>query len=132
VVAGIWPIGVVLALGSSLALVRRLPDVPAGSAVSIALRGHVLAGQQVAAAARREWWPIVLAGAMVSRRWRWSALIAVLVAGRRTPTDVAYGWGVWSSMRRLRTWAPVVPRLSAWPGRQTRQAGWPGRQTRQA
>jgi mycofactocin system glycosyltransferase len=122
VVVGIWPIGAVLALGSSLALVRKLPDVPARSAVSIALRGHLLAGQQVAAAARREWWPIVLAGALVSRRWRWWAVIAVLVAGRRTPTDVAYGWGVWSSMRRLRTWAPIVPRLSAWPGRQPRQA----------
>jgi hypothetical protein len=44
----------------------------------------------------------------------------VLSDVRATPTDLAYGWGVWGGMFRLRTPAPLVPRLSAWPGRRSR------------
>jgi len=114
---GQWVPAVALGVGSSAALVRKLPDVPPRSAIWLALRGHLLAGQQLASAARRVWWPILLAGALVSRRCRWGLLIAIASNPKATPTDVAYGWGVWTGMRRRRTWSPLVPRLDAWPGR---------------
>jgi hypothetical protein len=112
----------VLVLGSSAALVRKLPDVTPGASFTLALRGHLFAGGQIASAVRRVWWPIVAVAALAgSKRMRLVAVAAVLSDVRSTPTDVAYGWGVWASMRRLRTLAPIVPRLNAWPGRQPRQ-----------
>lgn len=111
---------VALGTGSAAALVRKLPDVPPRVALGLAVRGHLLAGRQFAAAVRRVWWPILLVGAVVSRRCRWWLLVALASDVRSAPTDVAYGWGVWTGMRRLRTWAPVVPRLSAWPDQQSR------------
>jgi mycofactocin system glycosyltransferase len=110
-------VAVATAVGSSLALVRRLPDVPPRAAVGLALNGHLAAGRQLATAVRRAWWPLVVAGAVVSRRMRWIAAVSVLADVSATPTDVAYGWGVWQGMWRHRTWSPVAPRLSAWPGR---------------
>jgi hypothetical protein len=57
----------------------------------------------------------------VSRRARRTACAvagaAVVADLQATPTDVAYGWGVWSGMRRHRTVAPILPRLVSWPGR---------------
>ena len=114
---GRWMPAVALGVGSSVALVRKLPDVPPRSAFWLALRGHVLAGQQFASAGRRVWWPILVAAAAVSRRGRWWLLLALASSIRVAPTDVAYGWGVWAGARRLRTWSPLVPRLNAWPGR---------------
>jgi mycofactocin system glycosyltransferase len=109
---------VALGAGSSAALIRTLPDVPARASFGLAARGHLLAGQQIAQAARRVWWPMLAVVALWSRRARWWAVVAMLCDAGRTPTDLAYGWGVWSGMWRLRTPAPIVPRLSAWPGRQ--------------
>lgn len=105
------------AVGSSFALVRRLPDLPWRASVELAMRGHLLAGLQIASAIRRAWWPIAVVGSLFSRRLRLVALAAIVADVRATPTDVAYGWGVWTAMRRHHTWAPIVPRLSAWPGR---------------
>jgi mycofactocin system glycosyltransferase len=120
-VAGGHPVvGAATALGSAAALPRKLPDVPAAASIRLALRGHLLAGRQLATAVRRVWWPIVMVGALVSRRLRWLAVVSILADPAATPNDVAYGWGVWSGMRRHRTLAPIVPRFSAWPGRQPR------------
>jgi len=119
---GRWLPAAALGAGSSAALVRKLPDVPPRSAVLLAVRGHLLAGQQFASAARRVWWPILAVGAAVSRRCRWLLLLALAIDVKAAPTDLAYGWGVWTGMRRLRTWAPIIPHLSAWPGRQPRQS----------
>jgi len=121
---------VALGAGSSAALVRKLPDVPSRSAMWLAVRGHLLAGQQFASAARRVWWPILLAGAVVSRRCRWLLLLALASNVKAAPTDLAYGWGVWTGMRRLRTWAPIIPRLGSWPGRQQQPRPSPGRMGR--
>lgn len=118
--AGRWRSAVALAAGSSAAMVHKVPDVPASATAKVAMRGQLLAGRQLAASMRREWWPLMALGALVSRRCRWVALIAIVSDLRATPTDLAYGWGVWSSMRRMRTWAPIVPRLSAWPERRRR------------
>lgn len=123
--AGVWAalaIGhpaaaVLLAIGSSAALAPKLADVPPSAAIGLALRGHLAAGRQFAQAVRRTWWPIILVASLVSRRARRIAVASLLVGGRAAPTDVAYGWGVWIGIWRLRTWAPIVPRLSAWPGR---------------
>jgi mycofactocin system glycosyltransferase len=114
---GRFPAALALGAGSSAALVFKLPDVPPRASSTLAIRGHLLAGRQFAAAARRVWWPVLAAIALVSRRGRWWAALAILSDLRRAPTDLAYGWGVWTGMRRLRTLAPIVPRLSAWPGR---------------
>jgi mycofactocin system glycosyltransferase len=115
-------IAALLGAGSASALVRRLPDVPARTAFTLAARGHLLAGRQLATAVRRAWWPLVIASALVSRRCRWMVVAAVAADPRATPTDVAYGWGLWQGMRRHRTIAPIVPQLSAWPGRRTPDA----------
>lgn len=120
---GRWRLALVLGAGSSVALVGKLSDLPPRESLGLAVRGHLLAGQQFAAAARRVWWPILAVVALVSRRGRWWAALAVLSDVKAAPTDLAYGWGVWTGMRRLRTMAPLVPRLSAWPpGRQPRRA----------
>jgi mycofactocin glycosyltransferase len=120
-IAGGHPmIGAAAAVGSSLALGRKLPDLPKWASFRLAMTGHLLAARQFASAVRRVWWPIALVGALISRRMRWIALASVVVDVRATPTDVAYGWGVWRGMLRHRTWGPIIPRLSAWPGRQPR------------
>lgn len=118
---GRWVPAVALGAVSSAALVRKLPDVPPTAALRLAARGHLLGGRQVAAASRRVWWPILLVGAVRSRRCRWWLLLALVSDVKAAPTDVAYGWGVWTGMFRTHTWAPLVPRLSAWPGRQARR-----------
>jgi len=108
------------ALGSAAALGPKLPDVPRSASFRLAMLGHLLAGRQGASAVRRVWWPVVAVGAIVSKRLRWVAAVAVLADLRSTPTDIAYGWGVWRGMLRQRTWAPVLPAISAWPGRTPR------------
>lgn len=109
--------GTAVAVGSAAALQRRLPDLPRQASFALAMRGHLMAGRQLASAARRAWWPILALGTVVSRRCRWIALLAVAADVGATPTDVAYGWGMWTGMRRHRTAAPIVPRLSPWPPR---------------
>lgn len=116
VLLGRWAGAAAIGTGSSVALVRKLPDVPPRAALELAGRGHLLAGRQFAAAARRAWWPILLIGSLASRRCRWWLLLAIACDVRAAPTDIAYGWGVWTGMRRLRTWTPIVPRLHRWPG----------------
>lgn len=108
----------VTASGSAIALIPKLPGIPARTSLKLALRGHLFAAGQLAATIRRVWWPIVLAGALVSKRMRWVGLAAILADVRSTPTDAAYGWGVWAGMRRHQTVAPIIPALSSWPQRQ--------------
>ena len=105
------------AAGSATALIPKLPSLPPSASLGLALRGHLFAAAQLAQAIRRVWWPIVVAGSLVSRRMRWIGLAAAVANIRSTPTDLAYGWGVWKGMRRHRTWAPIVPSISSWPGR---------------
>lgn len=106
---------VAIAAGSSIALVPKLADVPPRVSLRLAMRGHLAAGRQVAKAIRRTWWPIVGALCIVSKRARWVALGAIVSDAASTAQDVAYGWGVWWGMWRLRTWRPIVPTISSWP-----------------
>ena len=102
---------------SAVALIGKLPGVPASTEFALAARGHLAATRQLATAVRRAWWPLVAVGALVSRRARWLALAAVVADVRSAPTDLAYATGVWAGMRRHRTLAPILPRISAWPAR---------------
>ncbi len=105
------------AAGSAVALVPKLPGVPASTSIKLALDGHLRAGEQLARAVRRAWWPIAVIAALVSRRGRWLLLASVASSPRTTPVDVAFGWGVWRSMLRLRAWRPIVPDVVSWPAR---------------
>lgn len=121
----VHPVASVLGVMAALmTAVRKLPDLPVSVAARLAMHGQVASGRQLGAAVRREWWPIVVALAIVSRRARRIALLAALADPAALPTDLAYGWGVWRGMRSLRTVAPIVPDvsvgLSASPARSRR------------
>lgn len=123
--AGVWflaatgHIGAALALagGSAAALVPKLPGVPAKLSLRLAGTGHLLAGEQLARAVRRAWWPPVLAACLVSRRARLVALASILASPRALVIDIAFGTGLWSSVLRHRTWRPLIPQIAAWPPR---------------
>lgn len=109
-------------LGRRLGTSRDAPMLP----VRLAVGGVVGAMTQVSALALRHWWPIGLAAAVVSRRFRWivagMAVIDAVVEHRRLRADldiarfallrrlddIAYGTGVWwgalrrGSLRALR------------------------------
>jgi mycofactocin glycosyltransferase len=102
--------------------VPKLRGVPPVESVRLAGLGHLNAGRSLADAARRAWWPLLLAGAVVSRRVRWvaalSALPALLDGGvPRLVDDLAYGAGVWKGVIAERDPAPLVPEFKSWPGR---------------
>lgn len=106
-----------VAIASAAALVPKIRDVPPRASFSLALRGHLAAGRQLARAVRRAWWPIVFVACLVSRRARRVAVASMLVDWRAAPTDAAYGWGVWAGMWRHRTFDPIIPRIAPWPPR---------------
>lgn len=109
--------GAGVAIGTATALPSRLPGVPRSASFALAMHGHLAAGVQIARTMRRTWWPLLAVGAVVSRRVRRLALVALALDVRAVPTDLAYGWGVWRGMRRHRTVAPIVPRVTPWPPR---------------
>ena len=117
--AGAPLLGASVAVGSSAALVRKLRGVPPGAAFLVAWRGNLRGGEQIAAAVRRVWWPVVTLLALRSRIARRVLVASVVAAGHpvRVADDVAYGVGVWRGMARARTLAPLVPEISSWPGR---------------
>ncbi|HEY3484978.1 MAG TPA: mycofactocin biosynthesis glycosyltransferase MftF [Ilumatobacteraceae bacterium] len=105
--------------GTSAALVRKLPDVPPQASVRLAALGTLRAGESIASAVRRVWWPIVAVAALFSRRARLVAVASAALARSpiRVLDDLAYGAGVWRGMWRERTLDPLVPDLTSWPGR---------------
>lgn len=112
-------VGLALGAGSAAALVRKLDDLPPRAAFSLAWRGNLAAGTQIAQAVRRVWWPIVALAGLRSRRARIGLLLAAVAARHpvRVADDVAYSIGVWRGVVRERTGAPLVPEISSWPGR---------------
>jgi mycofactocin system glycosyltransferase len=116
-VAGHPVVAVVLALGSAAALVPKLP-LPAPVSMRLAVGGTVRAGEPLASAVRRVWWPILAVAAL---RWRPArvALAASAVAALdplRVVDDVAYSIGVWRGVVRERHLGAVLPAVRAWPG----------------
>ncbi len=113
-------IGAAVGAGSAAALVRKLPDVPPAQAFRLAWLGNLHAGDQIAAAIRRCWWPILAVLAWRSKTAR-RALAGAVIAARspiRIVDDVAYSVGVWKGMWAARTLDPIVPQFTSWPGKQ--------------
>jgi mycofactocin system glycosyltransferase len=116
-----------LAGGTTLALVRKLPGVPARESLKLAGLGHLHAGRLLADAARRAWWPALLAGSLVSKRVRGvAAMVAVpaLLSGGipRLVDDLAYGAGLWKGVLAERELGPLRPDFTSWPGRRSVEA----------
>ncbi|HEY5662826.1 MAG TPA: mycofactocin biosynthesis glycosyltransferase MftF [Ilumatobacter sp.] len=112
-------LGTAVGVGSAAALVRKLPDVPPRAALRLAGLGNLRAGEGIAAAIRRAWWPLLAVAAWRSRAAR-RLLLAAAVSARhplRVADDVAYSVGVWRGMWAERTIAPLVPEITSWPGR---------------
>jgi mycofactocin system glycosyltransferase len=122
------------AVGTAVALQRKLTDLPPAESARLALLGHAAAGRQLASAVRRVWWPLALVASLTSRRMRrWVALAVVAppvieAVSRRSwrpivdapaalADDVAYGVGVWAGMFAERSMAALVPSISGWPAR---------------
>lgn len=115
---------------TALGMVRKLTGVPWRISTALAVRGHLQAGEQLARAAVRPWWPASLLVACRSRRARRPLLIAVAMPlvldrhrsgwPRRVPLapwvglhladDAAYGAGVWWGAIRARSVAALLPR----------------------
>ncbi|HNA49587.1 MAG TPA: mycofactocin biosynthesis glycosyltransferase MftF [Mycobacterium sp.] len=102
----------------------------------LALRGIGAAALQLSAAICRHYWPVALAGALISRRCRQAVLLAAVIDGvhdwitRRRNSDVegkpiglgayivlkrlddlAYGAGLWTGVVRERTLRPLKPQI---------------------
>lgn len=107
-------IGVTFAIANVGAVSRLLPEVPRRHLARITADAHLAGLRQLATTIRRVWWPIVLGLSPVSKRARWVAAAAVALDLRSTPTDAAYGWGVWRGVIEHRTWRPVVPEIRSW------------------
>jgi mycofactocin glycosyltransferase len=133
------PLGVVTALGTTLALARKLTPMahPVKESFRLAGVGHLFAGRILASAITRAWWPIACLAAVLSRRCRWvlAAAIAVpplidwvkerpdlgplRVVALRTLDDAAYGAGLWAGVVRERSIDALRPDFTSWPGRRT-------------
>jgi mycofactocin system glycosyltransferase len=90
---------------------RNLPDVPTNDVVRLTATSYLSSARQVASTVRRVWWPIAAVACVFSWRARWVTAASIAAAPRATPTDIAYGWGVWREMVRRREWRPVVPSI---------------------
>jgi mycofactocin system glycosyltransferase len=111
-----------LAGATTAALVRKLPGVPATDSLRLAGLGHLFAGRLLADAARRAWWPAIVAGAVVSKRVRGIAVLAAvpaLLSGGipKLVDDLAYGTGLWKGVIAEREPGPLWPRFTSWPGK---------------
>ncbi|MFN7151721.1 MAG: mycofactocin biosynthesis glycosyltransferase MftF [Microthrixaceae bacterium] len=118
---------------TTAALARSLEGLPLAEVARLGASGHLSAGRQLACAALRVWWPLLLVGSIVSRRVRRVAMgcAAISAAGAwsdasdRTRVDLApwelaaislvddaaYGAGVWQGCWRRRSWRALLPRL---------------------
>lgn len=113
-------LGTGVAVGSAVAFARRLPALGVRPAVTLALRGHLAAGDQIGGAMVRPWWPVTLGASMVSCRARRVALVAVVSLLVRSPgspltrvlgviDDLAYSTGVWKGAMRARDLGALMP-----------------------
>lgn len=110
-------VGATISAGTGVALTRKLPDLPPSTSFRLAWRGNLHAGEQLAAAVRRAWWPLIGLAALRSRTAR-RILLASIIAARHpmiVADDVAYSIGVWRGMWRERTIAPITPAITSWP-----------------
>lgn len=134
-------LGALVGIGTSVALVRKLPSLPPAESLRLAGTGNLYAGRLLARTLTRAWWPVAVGAALVSRRARRVLLVAALLpslvdrsertgeldpvrtAGLRLLDDVAYGAGVWHGVLRTRAWGAVLPAFESWPPRTGDGAG---------
>jgi hypothetical protein len=129
--------GALVAAATTAQLAPRLAGLqqPWTEAARLAGRGHLYAGNAVADAVRRAWWPLAIGAATVSRRAQLGFLPAMVVppllewrtkrppldpatwTALRLVDDVVYGAGVWFGCIRERSFAALRPDLTNWPGR---------------
>ncbi|MFE3000556.1 mycofactocin biosynthesis glycosyltransferase MftF [Nocardia sp. NPDC059246] len=112
---------VVTVASGSLAQQLHRRGVPPGTALALAGGAQLAAIKQLADAARRVWWPLLLC----TRRGRavFAAALAPIAvecirnahgprwAALRLADDLAYALGVWAGCARHRTVAPLLPQL---------------------
>ncbi len=123
-----------VAAGTTVALQRKLTDVPPRESIRLAARGHLAAGRQFAQATLRVWWPVALVAAVFVRRARLPLLAAftvptlidsiherslqpVIDAPLAVADQAAYGAGVWAGVIAEREPGPLVPDFRSWPTR---------------
>ena len=133
-----WPVaGAAIALGTTVALARKLRTVPDGArqAARLGGLGNVFAGRALASAVTRAWWPIAIVGATLSKRVRRAVAIAALApplldwirtrppidpltyTTLRIADDLAYGVGVIRGVVAERSTDALRPDFRSWPGR---------------
>ena len=128
-------VALTVALGTIVALRRKLDQLPPAESARLAGLGHLYAGRQVASAITRVWWPLALITAVFVRRSRLPLAAAVTVPAlldwleRRGPLDpiryvalriaddVAYGTGAWMGAIEQRSVGALAPKFTNWPGR---------------
>ncbi|MEI7547241.1 MAG: mycofactocin biosynthesis glycosyltransferase MftF [Actinomycetota bacterium] len=125
-------LAVAVAVGTTVALQRKLVDLPPREAARLAGLGHLAAGRQLALATTRVWWPVALLSAAFFRRARLPVLAAFTVptiveAVRRRSLRLvidaplmfadhaAYGAGVWAGVLAEAEPGPLIPDLRKWP-----------------
>ena len=110
--AGHPVVGLAVAGGTAAALVRKLPGVPATESLRLAgARPPLRRSAAGRRRPRRAWWPVLVAGAVVSPRVRRIAALSVVPAllGGGLPRlvdDLAYGVGVWKGVLAERELGP--------------------------
>lgn len=123
------PVAASCVLPVAVRLVRSLPAEPgrAGLAAALTAQGLVDTAAQVSALLLRHWWPLGLAGSVLSRRVRRAVVLAAAADAvwlrrelgadlvpfllARRLDDAAYGLGLWAGSvrgRSLRALRPVV------------------------
>ena len=146
VVAGRPAAAAALAVSTTVRLRARLAspggdELPGAETARLGMLGHLGAGEQLARAIVRVWWPAAIAAAVLSRRARRVVVVSVAVtgmlaarrahpsgAGEERPAapvvgvlavvdDAAYGAGVWLGCWRERSLRALAPRLSGSAGR---------------
>ena len=128
-------VALTVALGTIVALRRKLDQLPAAESARLAGLGHLYAGRQVASAITRVWWPLAVLLAVFVRRTRLPLAAAATVPAlldwfeRRGPLDpvrytalriaddVAYGTGAWKGAIEQRSVGALAPKFKNWPGR---------------
>jgi mycofactocin system glycosyltransferase len=133
VVSGHPLVATSIGAATTAALARSLEGLPLAEVGRLGARAHLGAGRQLARAALRVWWPLLLVGSVVSSRVRRVAAVCVAVnatgawrdASDRTRVeltpweltavalvdDAAYGAGVWQGCWHRRSWRALLPRL---------------------
>jgi mycofactocin glycosyltransferase len=125
--------GAALTVVTGVFLQRKLRGVPPAVTAGLAGTGTLAAGEQIASAISRTWWPLaavalgwrparpVVAAAVAVPRvlavWRGRPTRPARVAAMHLLGDLAYGAGVWCGAIRARSFAALVPDLANWPPR---------------